>query len=114
MQQHWAEALARQHLEAKGYRLLTTNHREKAGEIDLVMRDGESLVFVEVRQRRSDLRGSAAESIGAQKLRRLTAAAGLYMLRNYGTTDLDCRFDAVLISGTEESCTVEHLQHLTA
>lgn len=107
---HWAEQVARQHLEARGFRYVTGNHSERGGELDLVMHDGEVLVFVEVRQRSSDSFGSAAESLGARKLQRLRQTAALYMLRHYGTTDLACRFDAVLLSGNQQQFELQHLE----
>ncbi|EGV49895.1 YraN family protein [Candidatus Endoriftia persephone] len=93
-----AERLACRHLQAEGLRLLERNYRTKQGEIDLVMQDGNSLVFVEVRYRKSDNFGSAAESITAAKRAKLIAAANHYLLRQ---TDRPSRFDVVAISGDQ-------------
>lgn len=91
---------------------LAANHREKGGELDLVMKDGSETVFVEVRQRKSAAFGSAAESLDAAKLRRLTRTARLFLLRHYGHEDVPCRFDAVLLSGGEAAYTVGHVRGL--
>jgi putative endonuclease len=107
---HWAEGVAREFLEARGFRFITGNHSERGGELDLIMRDGDVLVFVEVRQRSSALYGSAAETLDTRKLRRLQQPATLFMLRRYGTTDLPCRFDAVLLNGSRSDHTVQHLE----
>jgi putative endonuclease len=94
--QHW-EQVARAWLERRGLRLVEANFRCKGGEIDLVMRDGEELVFVEVRQRADRRYGGAAASITPAKLRRLVRAAQYYLLRFAHTPP--CRFDVVAIDG---------------
>lgn len=97
------EARALQYLQQQGLKLVTRNYRigggphRPAGEIDLIMRDGDTLVFVEVRSRRSAAHGGAAASIGQGKRRRIIRAAQHYLLR------LDrlppCRFDVVALEG---------------
>ena len=95
-----AEALACRHLQAHGLVLVERNYRCRGGEIDLVMRDGDCLVFVEVRLRRSDRYGGGAESIDGRKQRRLILAASHYLqarrLWNHAT-----RFDVVILSGAD-------------
>lgn len=93
-----AETRAREHLERQGLRLRAANVHCRGGELDLIMEDCGTLVFVEVRQRsRSDF-GTAAESITARKRRRLVTAARYYLHRN-GADDAPCRFDAVAVDG---------------
>lgn len=92
-----AESLAAAFLRAQGLVVTHRNYRCRFGEIDLVARDGATLVFVEVRQRRSDTFGGAAESITRRKRMRLIAAARHYLARCRGTPP--CRFDAVLLRG---------------
>jgi len=82
------------------------NFRCKGGEIDLIMRDGATLVFVEVRQRASSTQGGAAASITPAKIRRLICAAQVYLLRFPITPP--CRFDVVAIDGTH----IEWLQNV--
>lgn len=91
------EDAALEHLLRQGLTLVTRNFRCKAGEIDLVMRDHASLVFVEVRKRASTDYGGAAASITPAKQRRLLRAAQFYLLR-YKTPPA-CRFDVVAIDG---------------
>lgn len=93
------EALA--HLVLHGLTLLERNFLCKAGEIDLVMRDGAHLVFVEVRRRAGRRFGGAAASITPRKQQRLVRAAQVYLLR-YRTLP-PCRFDVVAIDGQELS-----------
>jgi len=85
------EEQARHYLEAQGLRLLDRNYRSRRGEIDLIMRDGDCLVFVEVRYRKSSAYGSPAETVTYGKRRRITAAAQQYLQQN--PSRLDCRFD---------------------
>lgn len=94
-----AEDLALQFLLARGLTLRTRNYACRMGEIDLVLQEGATLVFVEVRQRRSHAFGGAAESITARKRARLIAAARHFLARE-GTLP-DCRFDAVLVDGQQ-------------
>ncbi|MEZ5616140.1 MAG: YraN family protein [Rhodocyclaceae bacterium] len=91
-----AEAQAARHLERQGLKVLTRNYRCRGGEIDLVCRDGETLVFVEVRLRGNRNFGGAAASITAAKQRRIALAARHYLA---GKPLPACRFDAVLLDG---------------
>lgn len=89
------EALKR--LQAAGLELLDRNYQCRMGELDLVLRDGDSVAFVEVRFRRRNDFGSGAESVSVSKRRRLIAAAQHYLQRHPGLADLPCRFDVVAI-----------------
>lgn len=95
---HWAESLARSTLEAKGWTTLAANVRRREGEIDLVMDDGEAVVFVEVRQRSSAAHGGAAHSLGPAKQARVRRTAKAW-LASSGRFDDPVRFDAVLVDG---------------
>jgi len=92
-----AEDLALAHLQRQGLALKARNFTCRMGEIDLIMEDRGTLVFVEVRQRSSAAFGGAAESITARKREKLLATARFYLARR---SDLPpCRFDAVLVDG---------------
>jgi putative endonuclease len=90
-----AESLAARFLQARGLAIVARNFRTRRGEIDLIARDGATLVFVEVRLRRSQFFGGAAASITAGKRARLTAAAQVYLAKI--GSEPPCRFDAVLM-----------------
>jgi putative endonuclease len=92
-----AEDAALAYLSQRGLSLVERNFRCRGGEIDLVMRDGEALVFVEVRRRASSRFGGAAASIDAGKRARLMVAAQTYLQR-YRMPPA-CRFDVVAIDG---------------
>lgn len=94
-----AEALAATFLVARGLTIVARNFRCRRGEIDLIARDGETLVFVEVRLRSRRDFGGAAASITAAKRARIAAAA-LYYLGRLGHTP-PCRFDAVLFDAVD-------------
>ncbi|WP_456412322.1 YraN family protein [Thiolapillus sp.] len=88
-----AEALARRWLQAQGLTFNEQNYRCKSGEIDLVMQDGETLVFVEVRYRSRREFGSAIDSITPAKQQKLLHAAQHYLQRFRHTPA--CRFDII-------------------
>ena len=92
-----AEEKALDYLQRKGLHLLNRNYRCKNGEIDLIMQQNDTLVFVEVRYRQSSLFGSAAESVTSSKQRKLLLTANHYLQKN--RMDSPCRFDVVGIGG---------------
>ena len=92
-----AEERACAYLNTQGLQLLTRNYHCRRGEIDLVMRHGQYLVFIEVRYRRSARFGSAAESVDGRKQGRLLAAAQHYLQQHRVQTQ-PCRFDVVAIT----------------
>ena len=80
----WGERQARLHLEGKGYAMLATNFRCRAGEIDIVAEQGDQLVFVEVKARRGDAYGTAEESISPVRAERLAEVAEEFLLAGRG------------------------------
>ena len=94
-----AEDRAAAYLAARGLAIVARNYRTRLGEIDLVARDGDVLVFVEVRMRRSGSFGGALESITPAKQRRIRAAAQQYLQRL--GREPRCRFDVVAMDGEE-------------
>lgn len=92
-----AEQSAAAFLQHQKLILLARNYRCRFGEIDLIMQEGDTVVFVEVRMRSSDQFGGAAASITAAKQLKLTRTARYYLAEHEG--DFPCRFDAILISG---------------
>ena len=96
-----AEALAERHLRAHGLAIVERNVHSRHGELDIVAREGTTVVFVEVRLRRPGAFGGAADSITAAKRARLIAAAREYLARLPRTPA--CRFDVVLLDGLAPS-----------
>ncbi len=93
-----AEINAQDHLMQQGLQVIKRNHRCRGGEIDLVMRDADTLVFVEVRLRRNKNFGGALASVDRRKQSRLTIAAQHYLQNN--TWNGPCRFDVVGIDAS--------------
>jgi len=94
-----AEALATDYLARQGLVLVARNFRSRRGEIDVIVRDRDTLVFVEVRLRSQAAFGGAAASITPAKRARLLAAAHAYL----ATLEREppCRFDAILLDGLD-------------
>lgn len=97
------EQQARTFLEAQGLRFLEANATFKNGELDLIMLAGETIVFVEVRQRKSDRFGSAVESIDYRKQQKWQNAANLWLIKhlNQSLETANCRFDVVAFEGNQ-------------
>lgn len=94
-----AEACALRHLQEHGLQLLTRNWSCKRGELDLVMLDGDTVVFVEVRYRRHAGWGGALESVDFRKQEKLTLAAQSFLQSESRWADSPCRFDVIAING---------------
>lgn len=108
----WGESVAATHLEAKGYQLIERNWRCRWGEIDLVLRQGETLVFVEVKTRRGRDFGTPEEGITARKAQKLLQIGQQYVAERE-LDDVDWRIDMVAVeldkSGKLLRC--EHLEN---
>jgi putative endonuclease len=98
-----AEALARQHLVRHGLRLLAQNWRCRLGELDLVMLDVDTVVFVEVRYRSHRAWGGAAESVDARKREKLSRAAQLFLQQESRWATYPCRFDVIAITADSQA-----------
>lgn len=96
-----AEDAAWRMLAARGLQLLARNFRSRQGEIDLVVQDRDSIVFVEVRYRRQERYGSAAESVDRRKRARLIACAQHYLQLHPLAARMHCRFDVVTVTGMD-------------
>jgi putative endonuclease len=93
-----AEAAAADALHGAGYRIVERNYRCKAGELDIIARDGDVLAFVEVRSRANGEHGHAAEMSGATKRRQVARIAAHYLALVRPEID-QVRFDVVAITG---------------
>jgi putative endonuclease len=102
------ERAAARFLRSQGMRVLHRGYRTAHGEIDLIARDGDTLVFVEVKARR---RGQPAEAVTLEKQRRLTLAA-LHFLKRYGLLEQRTRFDVVAVVWPDDDAEpeIEHFR----
>ncbi len=106
------EALAERYLQAKGYLPVERNWHCRAGELDLIMLDGDILVFAEVKLRRSRTAGAAEESVSAAKARRLLAAGEWYVSKHPEYVDTFWRIDLVAITmDGDEPSRITHFQN---
>lgn len=105
-----AEELALKTLEARGLKLLARNYSCPLGELDLVLLDQGSLVVVEVRYRRDGSRGSAAETVGPEKRRKLTRATEHFLRSHADLRRKPLRFDVAAVTGEGEALAVEWIQ----
>ena len=92
-----AEALAREYLERNGLRLVAQNWRCRLGELDLVMLDGDTIAFVEVRYRKHDAWGGALASVDRHKCNKLIATAMQFLQQQKRWSKHPCRFDVIAI-----------------
>lgn len=93
-----AETLACEFLQQRQLKLVARNYRCASGEIDLIMQDDDTLVFVEVRARRNDTYGRGADTVGKRKQAKISATAALYLQAQRQNNIQACRFDVVSIS----------------
>jgi len=101
---------AEKHLLSKGYELLARNYRVKTGEVDLVVKDGEYIVFVEVKLRKGLMYGYPREAVGRIKQKRIMGTA-LHYLARHKLNDADIRFDVVEILEQQGRLYVSHIEN---
>ena len=98
------ESLAADYLENIGYEILEQNFRSRRGEIDIIAKDGDYLVFVEVKYRTNEDSGRPEEHVDRLKQHKITNAAKYYLCKNHLPEDTFCRFDVI---GLNDG----HIQH---
>jgi putative endonuclease len=103
-------ARAKRDLERAGLSLLSRNYTTRHGELDLVMRDGEHIVFVEVRQRGKAIHGGALASITRSKQEKLVRTAALWLAAHPQHAQRACRFDVVSYDGAGDRAEMQWLR----
>lgn len=93
------EMMAARYLEEKGHQILARNYRIRSGEIDLITKDQEYIVFTEVKYRRNMQNGSGQEAVNRQKQRTIIQTAKYFLLVHGYPEEVPCRFDVIAISG---------------
>jgi len=106
-----AEQLACDYLQERGLTLLQRNYRCRRGELDLIMREGDTTVFVEVRLRRPSAYVSAAASVDRRKQEKLIVAAQYYLLQHPAAARRPCRFDIIAITPDQGQYQIDWLVH---
>jgi putative endonuclease len=105
------EAVVENHLRKSGLSTLAKNFYSRYGEIDLVMRDGGDIVFVEVRYRKSATRGAGLDSVGAGKRTKLIRTASMFLQSQRNSSNTPCRFDVVSCSGTPDAPQIDWIRN---
>ena len=104
------EALAARQLKKEGYKILETNYLTRLGEIDIIAKDKDTLVFVEVKTRRSVYFGSPKGAVTPQKQKKISMAA-LYYLKATHQTNAKARFDVVAVNVNRDKPRVEIIKN---
>ena len=102
-----AELFAENHLKQQGLKLVERNFNSRYGEIDLIMLDKQSLVFVEVRFRADSSFGSGAETVNFHKQHKIIKTAQIYLQSHKKMQNRDCRFDVVSVTLQANVPTIE-------
>jgi putative endonuclease len=105
------ESVALAHLECAGLVLIARNFNCRHGEIDLVMRDRDVVVFVEVRYRTASRFGDGVDSISAAKRAKLVCAASVFLAGNPRLAGAACRFDVLAIAGAADAPSIDWRQN---
>jgi len=107
---NFGEEQACRYLQAKGYKILDKNFRNKIGEIDLIAKDGINICFIEVKTRKSFRYGAPFESVGATKQHKMVQMALSYLKYKFHTINVLSRFDVVSICQNKEGQPIiEHI-----
>lgn len=106
-----AEQRAETHLHQKGLRTVTKNFHCKGGEVDLIMRHGNCLVFVEVRYRKRVNFGAGSDTIDYRKQQKVITAARSYLQKHKLTDQQACRFDVVSLSGDLDRPNIDWIEN---
>jgi len=106
----YGEFLARQYLKAQGYRILEENFRNKLGEIDLIVQDGKTICFVEVKTRQFLDQGQPYEAVTPWKIRKLSRMATFYLKHKYHSLEIPSRFDVISI--VQDKTSTPNIQHI--
>jgi len=103
------EIIACNYLKEKNYKILATNYKNKIGEIDIIAKDGDYIVFVEVKARVSKAFGHPLEAVNEQKQFKIRQVAEMFLILKKLTT-AHCRFDVISILGFENP-EIEHVEN---
>ena len=95
------EIIAKNYLIGKGYKILEMNYKNKIGEIDIIAKDDNYIVFVEVKGRFSRMFGDPAEAVNEEKQYKIRSVASIYLMQKR-KTEANCRFDVIAVLGDGE------------
>lgn len=105
----WGEEVASRFLEKKDIKIIQRNYKTKFGEIDIICKQDNIIVFVEVKMRSKSTYLQACESINVPKIKKIKKVASLY-LQEIGQQDSICRFDVIIILGSQSQYDIHHIE----
>ncbi len=105
------EEIAVKYLQDKNFTIIKRNYKKNNGEIDIISKDKESVVFIEVKYRQNKKFGSPLEAITQKKLKKILETAELFLLEN-NMTDSEVRFDAISILKIGDFLEIEHIENI--
>ena len=103
------EIIAKSFLEKKKFKIIETNYKNKIGEIDIIAKDKDYLVFVEVKTRTSRAFGDPSEAVDDNKQFKIRQVAELYLIEKK-LTEKPCRFDVVAILDNNGDAEIRHIE----
>ena len=106
----FGENLAARHLKKLGYKIICKNYRTKLGEIDIIAKEEDTIVFVEVKSRRTSTFGSPKYSITKKKQQQISKTA-LYYLKETNQSNVSARFDVVTVSSVNKKHDIEVIKN---
>ena len=105
------ENIAHEHLKSLGYKLVVKNYRIRTGEIDLIMTDKNTLVFIEVRTKSTSFFGSPAETVNYKKQKVIINTANFFLYNHPVFQDSECRFDVVgIVINNQSNPEINHIK----
>jgi putative endonuclease len=108
----YGEFLARKYLKDLGYQILEENFRNKIGEIDLIVKDGKTICFVEVKARQSLDQGQPYEAVNSRKMRKLSQMAAVYLKYKFHSLEIPSRFDVIsIVLGEASAPVIKHIKN---
>lgn len=109
----FGESIAEKFLRDKGYSILKKNYHSRFGEIDIIAKDKDTLVFVEVKTRTSFSFGTPLEAINSWKMRKLIKTSQFF-LNQFGYGDVPYRFDAIEVITSHSKNEINHIENITS
>ena len=103
------EKLAKEFLISNNYEIINTNFHSPYGEIDIIAKDNETLVFIEVKTRSTDL-DSALNSISISKRKKISKTASYFLSKNHSFEDMFTRFDVIVIITSKTHISLKHIK----
>ncbi len=107
----WAERFAEDYLLEHGLKLIHRNYSCRMGEIDLIMQEKDTIIFVEVRYRKNDQYGGGVESIDFRKQKKVKTTAMHYLQNNDRYQESPCRFDAMIMTGNSSTPSINWIKN---